>query len=196
MDFGAPRRCPNATEALPHKSLRRARTFPVAPPFGSDEPHGYATKTSKPRRVQIPNRIEAPWGARAPYGPPARVDMHLADGLGEEEVDRWVPSASLLHSNGDAMDIAVVDGRIASRARLDERAGARRRRRRCGDVGVAPAPPDDAFRFALTVTGVSTGVRPSRRCCVATEDLARRIRSAVSGYPGLHLERAAEERDG
>jgi ferredoxin-nitrate reductase len=27
-------------------------------------------------------------------------------------VDRWLPSASLLHSNGDAMDIAVKDGRI------------------------------------------------------------------------------------
>ena len=27
-------------------------------------------------------------------------------------MDRWVPAASLLHSNGDAMDIAVKDGRI------------------------------------------------------------------------------------
>jgi ferredoxin-nitrate reductase len=42
----------------------------------------------------------------------ARVDAHLAEGVGEEQVDRWLPSASLLHSNGDAMDIAVKAGRI------------------------------------------------------------------------------------
>ncbi|GIF69241.1 molybdopterin oxidoreductase [Asanoa ishikariensis] len=42
-----------------------------------------------------------------------RVDVQLADGLAEGDVDRWVPAASLLHSNGDAMDIAVKDGRIA-----------------------------------------------------------------------------------
>jgi anaerobic selenocysteine-containing dehydrogenase len=38
--------------------------------------------------------------------------MYLPDGLAEDDVDRWVQSASLLHSNGDAMDIAVRDGRI------------------------------------------------------------------------------------
>lgn len=61
-------------------------------------------------------RIEDPWGARTPYGPgadwPARTDTHLAAGLTEADVERWVPSASLLHSNGDAMDIAVRQGRI------------------------------------------------------------------------------------
>lgn len=61
-------------------------------------------------------RIQEPWGERTPYGPgdewPVRVDLHLAHGLAEEEVQTWVPSASLLHSNGDAMDIAVRDGRI------------------------------------------------------------------------------------
>jgi anaerobic selenocysteine-containing dehydrogenase len=36
----------------------------------------------------------------------------LEDGLAEADVERWVPSASVLHSNGDAMDIAVKDGRI------------------------------------------------------------------------------------
>jgi anaerobic selenocysteine-containing dehydrogenase len=40
------------------------------------------------------------------------VDTHLADGVSSEGVDRWVQTASLLHSNGDAMDIAVKDGRI------------------------------------------------------------------------------------
>ncbi|MEV6494303.1 nitrate reductase, partial [Actinoplanes sp. NPDC051633] len=62
------------------------------------------------------DRIADPWGERTPYGPgdswPARVDMHLADGLREADVDRWVQSASILHSNGDAMDIAVKDRRI------------------------------------------------------------------------------------
>ncbi|MFE0593908.1 molybdopterin oxidoreductase family protein [Micromonospora echinospora] len=34
------------------------------------------------------------------------------DGEAEGDVDRWVQSASVLHSNGDALDIAVADGRI------------------------------------------------------------------------------------
>ncbi|SCD36492.1 Molybdopterin oxidoreductase [Streptomyces sp. di188] len=63
-----------------------------------------------------PNRITDPWGARTPYAPgdpwPVRTDLHLADGLTEADVERWVPSASILHSNGDAMDIAVRGGRI------------------------------------------------------------------------------------
>jgi ferredoxin-nitrate reductase len=72
------------------------------------------------------DRIEAPWGARTPYGAgeewPARTDMHLADGVSEEQVERWCRSASLLHSNGDAMDIAVLDGRIVGvRGRADDR---------------------------------------------------------------------------
>ena len=63
-----------------------------------------------------PTRIDQPWGERTAYGPgedwPVRVDTHLADGVREEDVDRWVQTASILHSNGDALDIAVVDGRI------------------------------------------------------------------------------------
>jgi anaerobic selenocysteine-containing dehydrogenase len=51
-----------------------------------------------------------------PYGPgetwPTRVDQYLTDGLTEDDVERWVQSASILHSNGDALDIAVRDGRI------------------------------------------------------------------------------------
>jgi anaerobic selenocysteine-containing dehydrogenase len=51
-----------------------------------------------------------------PYGPgedwPARVDGYLEDGVTEAEVESWAQSASILHSNGDAMDIAVKDGRI------------------------------------------------------------------------------------
>ncbi|GAB7046646.1 molybdopterin oxidoreductase family protein [Catenuloplanes indicus] len=63
------------------------------------------------------DRIADPWGPRTPYAPgaawPERVDMFLGDGLSEDEVDGWYQSASVLHSNGDAMDIAVKDGRIA-----------------------------------------------------------------------------------
>lgn len=48
--------------------------------------------------------------------------MHLADGVSESEVDRWVQTASILHSNGDAMDIAVKDGRIVGvRGRAEDR---------------------------------------------------------------------------
>ncbi|MEV4255218.1 nitrate reductase [Spirillospora sp. NPDC049652] len=70
--------------------------------------------------------IAEPWGTRTPYGPggtwPVRVDTHLADGVTEDEVDRWVRAASMLHSNGDAMDIAVRDGRIVGvRGRADDR---------------------------------------------------------------------------
>jgi anaerobic selenocysteine-containing dehydrogenase len=62
------------------------------------------------------DRIAEPWGTRTPYAPgeswPVRVDCFLADGVREADVERWVPSASILHSNGDAMDIAVAGGRI------------------------------------------------------------------------------------
>ncbi|WP_100498386.1 molybdopterin oxidoreductase family protein [Geodermatophilus chilensis] len=62
------------------------------------------------------DRIAEPWGTRTPYGPgetwPTRVDQYLADGLTEVDVDRWVQSATILHSNGDGLDIAVKDDRI------------------------------------------------------------------------------------
>ncbi|MEW2372019.1 nitrate reductase [Streptomyces sp. NPDC006656] len=75
------------------------------------------------RRV---DRIAEPWGTRTPYGRhqawPARQDTYLAEGLGPEDVERWVRAASILHSDGDAMDIAVrggamvgVRGRVADR---------------------------------------------------------------------------------
>lgn len=72
------------------------------------------------------DRIAEPWGARTPYGPgadwPVRTDRYLAAGVGEDDVERWVPAASLLHSNGDAMDIAVRGGRIVGvRGRATDR---------------------------------------------------------------------------
>ncbi len=66
----------------------------------------------------MPNtdRIAEPWGSRTPYGPgewwPVRVDLQLDEGLTEEDVDAWVQSATVLHSNGDGLDIAVKDDRI------------------------------------------------------------------------------------
>src|SRR3954466_5384125 len=62
------------------------------------------------------DRIAEPWGTRTPYGAgerwPVRVDTYLAEGLAEQEVDRWVQSATILHSNGDGLDIAVKDDQI------------------------------------------------------------------------------------
>jgi anaerobic selenocysteine-containing dehydrogenase len=62
------------------------------------------------------DRIAEPWGTRTPYGPgerwPVRVDSYLEEGLTEADVDAWRQSATILHSNGDGLDIAVKDGRI------------------------------------------------------------------------------------
>ncbi|NUR87851.1 MAG: molybdopterin oxidoreductase family protein [Nonomuraea sp.] len=59
------------------------------------------------------DRIEDPWGERTPYGPgerwPVRQDQLIT---GDVDDVAWVPTASVLHSNGDAMDLAVRDGRI------------------------------------------------------------------------------------
>jgi anaerobic selenocysteine-containing dehydrogenase len=61
------------------------------------------------------DRIAEPWGSRTPHGPgddwPVRVDMHLQQGADPDAVD-WVETASILHSNGDALEIAVRDGRM------------------------------------------------------------------------------------
>jgi len=62
------------------------------------------------------DRIADPWGERTPFAAgqpwPVRVDVHLEEGLAEGDVERWAQAASVLHSNGDAMDIAVKDDRI------------------------------------------------------------------------------------
>jgi ferredoxin-nitrate reductase len=67
-------------------------------------------------RDTMTDRIKEPWGERTPYGQgeewPVRVDQFLEGGVSEDTVDRWVQTASILHSNGDALDVAVKDGRI------------------------------------------------------------------------------------
>lgn len=72
------------------------------------------------------DRIAEPWGARTPYGAgqkwPTRTDTFLEDGTGPEDVERWVQTASILHSNGDGLDIAVRNDRIVGvRGRPDDR---------------------------------------------------------------------------
>jgi anaerobic selenocysteine-containing dehydrogenase len=76
------------------------------------------------------DRIADPWGRRTPYGAgqtwPVRVDQQLA--AAEQQVERWVPSACVLCSNGCGLDIGVAGGRIV---------GVRRGRR---PAQVAPHP--------------------------------------------------------
>ncbi|MDX3771903.1 MULTISPECIES: nitrate reductase [unclassified Streptomyces] len=72
------------------------------------------------------DRIRDPWGSRVPHGRharwPARVDTLLANGVESGMVQEWVQAASILHSDGDAMDIAVMDGRMVGvRGRATDR---------------------------------------------------------------------------
>jgi anaerobic selenocysteine-containing dehydrogenase len=64
--------------------------------------------------MAVPERIAKPWGERTPLAAGGdwqeRVDSHLT--VPEDDVERWVRAASLLHSNGDAYDLAVAGGRI------------------------------------------------------------------------------------
>jgi anaerobic selenocysteine-containing dehydrogenase len=76
--------------------------------------------------TEVVDRIADPWGERTPYGAgekwPVRVDTFLDQGLGPGDVERWVQAASILHSNGDGLEIAVKDGRIAGvRGRAGDR---------------------------------------------------------------------------
>ncbi|MFF5896902.1 molybdopterin oxidoreductase family protein [Streptomyces argenteolus] len=72
------------------------------------------------------DRIRNPWGSRVPHRRhgrwPARVDTFLAEGVEPSMVQQWVQAASILHSDGDAMDIAVLDGRMVGvRGRATDR---------------------------------------------------------------------------
>ena len=89
------------------------------------------------------DRIAEPWGTRTPYGRgepwPVRVDRFLEAGIEPAAVDSWHQSASILHSDGDAMDIAVKDGRIVG---VRGRAADRVNRGRLG--------PKDLFAWQAT----------------------------------------------
>jgi ferredoxin-nitrate reductase len=64
----------------------------------------------------VSDRIEDVWGPRNPHGVdepwPERVDLHLADGLEEADIDRWVRSACVLCSYGCGLEIATKGGRM------------------------------------------------------------------------------------
>src|SRR3954452_18900419 len=66
--------------------------------------------------IEHVDRIADIWGPRTPHPRgtvwPARVDMHLAEGVAEADIERWVQSACLLCSNGCGCDIAVSGGRM------------------------------------------------------------------------------------
>ncbi|SDR94276.1 molybdopterin oxidoreductase family protein [Microlunatus soli] len=73
---------------------------------------------------RIADRVDDLWGDRRPYDAgefwPARQDALLS--VDPSTVEQWVRSASLLHSNGDAMDIAVAGGKIVGvRGRTTDR---------------------------------------------------------------------------
>jgi ferredoxin-nitrate reductase len=98
----------------------------IAQPWGERTPYG------PPGRVdELAARIaeRSPAALRAGVlgrgrsrGWPTRVDTFLAEGVTEADVEQWVQTASVLHSNGDGLDIAVRDGRIVGvRGRANDR---------------------------------------------------------------------------
>jgi ferredoxin-nitrate reductase len=77
-------------------------------------------------REELNDRIADIWGERTPHSPgdewPERVDTFLRAGMSEADVQRWVPSACVLCSNGCGLDIAVVDGEMVGvRGRASDR---------------------------------------------------------------------------
>jgi ferredoxin-nitrate reductase len=76
-------------------------------------------------------RIADIWGDRSPFGQaeswPARTDTYLLPGVADSDVERWVPSACVLCSNGCGLDIAVKDDRMVGvRGRGHDRVNAGR----------------------------------------------------------------------
>jgi len=95
---------------------------------------GYRSQVAD-RTVDVPGPA-APHAAGTEWAP--RVDQYLEDGLGEEDVDRWVKSACLLCSNGCGCDIAVKDGRMVGvRGREHDRVN----RGRLGPKGLYGSTP-------------------------------------------------------
>jgi anaerobic selenocysteine-containing dehydrogenase len=88
------------------------------------------------------DRIVDVWGERTPHPRgtdwPARVDLQLEPGIGPQDVDRWVPSACVLCSNGCGCEIAVRGGRMVG---VRGRAGDAVNRGRMGPKGLYGSTP-------------------------------------------------------
>ena len=106
------------------------------------------------------DRVAAVFGTPTPHGRgtvwPARVDLHLDDGLSEADVDRWVQSACVLCSNGCACDIAVKDGRMVG---VRGRAGDAVNHGRLGPKGLYGSTPWASSPDRLTRPLVREGGR-------------------------------------
>ena len=90
--------------------------------------------------------------------------MFLEDGTTETDVERWVRTASVLHSNGDAYDFAVRDGRIVG---VRGHAGDRVNHGRLGPKDLfgwqAIGAPDRLRRPRVRGAGPARGVRLGHR---------------------------------
>jgi len=72
------------------------------------------------------DRITDIWGARTPFAAgqswPQRQDEYLVDGIGHDDVEKWVRGACLLCSNGCGVEVAVAGGRMVGiRGRVEDR---------------------------------------------------------------------------
>ena len=123
------------------------------------------------------DRIADPWGERTPYARgaawPVRVDEYLESGCTAESVDRWVQTASVLHSNGDGMDIAVKDGRIVGvRGRAVDR------------VNHGRVDPKDLFGWQANNSADRLTVRSSARTAGSSRPTGTRRWAASSSAHG------------
>ena len=124
------------------------------------------------------DRIAEPWGARTPYArgeawPLRSTRSSRTAGRGRGALGA---AASILHSNGDALDIAVKDGRIVGvRGRAVDRVN-RGRLGPEGSVRLAGEQPPDRLTRPLVREGgglvdrTGTGDGPDRRALAALLD--------------------------
>ena len=147
------------------------------------------------------DRIADPWGERTPYGAgepwPVRVDVRLADGVTEDEVERWVPAASILHSNGDGLDIVALAVPGGVLPQLASRVTARARQRGAVLIVMGAWPGADVSLDVLRGAwhGLGQGVGRLRRreievhaCGRGAAARSRRVRLWLPGSSGAAME--------